>query len=175
MFIKLSAAQAITVINSERDYQIRKWGEEDAGSSARTHSVGDWLVILFDYVDETLSHSFYGTDMTAALNTLRKVAAIATVALEQHRFNGSREQVYLMYTDNRDQLGSDDVDTEDFYATITTMHGILKAAFHKFSRQSGDHGALDGLERLGIDAFWAVMRYGPHIRGKNDVIKPPMP
>ena len=75
---------AYNAIDGERDYQLQKFGPH------RKNSVGDYLVMLDQYLDQAKFDHVEG-DEDAARHGLRKIAAIAVAAMEHHGVR-SREQ-----------------------------------------------------------------------------------
>ena len=74
------------LINGERDYQNSKWNPETTTSDGR-HSVEEWFVYIEDYVNEakhTLSRKPKQVADEEAMEIMRKVAAMAVCAMEQH-------------------------------------------------------------------------------------------
>lgn len=75
----LRRSQAYAAINSERDYQGRKWGDPE-------HSVTEFLVYMRDYIEEALHVVSRQSDpdaSLAALHSVRKVAALGVACMEQ--------------------------------------------------------------------------------------------
>lgn len=71
-------------IDSERDYQNAKWGEN---GSHNPHSVTEWLTYMRHYIDEGLRVATLTNEPEtdqAALPFARKVAALGVVCMEQH-------------------------------------------------------------------------------------------
>jgi hypothetical protein len=74
------------LINGEREYQDRRWTSATT-TSGGIHSVEEWIVYCEDYLLEAkhlLSRNPKQIGDTAAMNVLRKVAAMIVCALEQH-------------------------------------------------------------------------------------------
>ena len=70
-------------INTERDYQS-KW---DATESEGNHSPLEFLCYISDYTDEALHRGSRVADAeckSEQLDSLRKIAALAVAAMEQH-------------------------------------------------------------------------------------------
>jgi hypothetical protein len=80
--------QVYILIDDERDYQDKKWGVN------KLNSLEEWLVYIEDYLNETkhlLSRTSNSIDYDKAKCNIRKIAAMAVCALEQHTAI-SREQ-----------------------------------------------------------------------------------
>lgn len=75
-------AKVYTAIDSERDYQDKKWGEMDA---ANPLTVGEFVLLLEQYAAEARavwSREFKPN--TETVDIVRKVAGIAVNCMEQH-------------------------------------------------------------------------------------------
>lgn len=73
-------------IDSERDYQDRRWNPETT-SSGGLHEVGAYLLFMQDYLDEARHQISRGADPEAsrlALNTIRKITTLGVVCMEEH-------------------------------------------------------------------------------------------
>lgn len=73
-------------IDSERDYQDRKWNENTCPSKG-LHSVQEWLTYIRDYNEEALHIGSRESDATALpkqLEIMRKIAGMAVCAMEQN-------------------------------------------------------------------------------------------
>ena len=78
--------EVYAVIDGERDYQ-RKWEDPALTDSGGRHSETEFLVYIQDYVNEALHEATRKPDPEAfkfCLNSLRKIAALAVAAMEQH-------------------------------------------------------------------------------------------
>jgi hypothetical protein len=74
------------LIDGERDYQDKKWNPSTTTSDG-IHSVEEWLVYIEDYVNEAkhiLARESKDVADIRAMNIMRKVAAMAVCAMEQH-------------------------------------------------------------------------------------------
>jgi hypothetical protein len=71
-------SNAYKAIESENRYQIAKLGEE-----GQMRSLDEWLLYIRDYAEEAAHQSTRG-DEEGAVHTLRKVATMAVVALEDN-------------------------------------------------------------------------------------------
>lgn len=73
-------------IDSERNYQDKKWGLDRATSGGK-HSPEEFLLYMEDYIDEarrfTSRHSC-PAGPTFVLHTMRKLAAMAIACMEQN-------------------------------------------------------------------------------------------
>jgi len=78
--------EVYSAIDSERDYQDRRWNPQTTTSGGK-HSLEEWLVYMEDYINEAkhiMSRSSKQESEPQALNIMRKVAAMAVSAMEQH-------------------------------------------------------------------------------------------
>ena len=75
--INAMRAEAFDAINSERDYQARKWGEVD-------HEVDAFAAYVQEYTNQLMHVVGTTSDTTAKLAAMRKVAALAVACMEQH-------------------------------------------------------------------------------------------
>ena len=77
------------LIDGERNYQDEKWLPMPESRHAN-HSPEEWFVYIEDYVNEAkhiLSREAYGICEKKAMDIMRKVAAMAVCAMEQHDTN----------------------------------------------------------------------------------------
>lgn len=76
-------------IDSERDYQDKRWNENTTASKGK-HSPEEWLMYMEDYINEAkhiLSRESVQNGYPKAMDIMRKVAAMAVCAMEQHGVN----------------------------------------------------------------------------------------
>lgn len=71
----MERSEVYRAIDSEREYQDAKWGTVEENP----HSINEWLFIINHYWCKATE--IHNPD---ALNNLRKIAAVAIAALEQH-------------------------------------------------------------------------------------------
>jgi hypothetical protein len=74
------------LIDVEREYQDAKWTPETTTSDG-VHSVEEWLVYIEDYVNEAkhiLSRNPKQDADKKSMENMRKIAAMAVCAMEQH-------------------------------------------------------------------------------------------
>ncbi len=72
-------------IDTERNYQDSKWNK-DTTSSGGFHEVAAWILFMEEYLNEARVAVSRGSDPEAsikALNSIRKVAALAVACMEQ--------------------------------------------------------------------------------------------
>ena len=73
-------------IDSERDYQDSRWNENTT-TSKNIHTFEDWFTYMEDYIDEAqhiLSRKARQDSDPIAADIMRKVAAMAVCAMEEH-------------------------------------------------------------------------------------------
>lgn len=73
-------------INTERTYQDSRWNANTTSTEGK-HSVTEFLVYMQDYVNEALhvvTRNGEPYASNAALDIVRKVAALGVVCMEQH-------------------------------------------------------------------------------------------
>lgn len=73
-------------IDSERNYQNRRWNP-DTTTSDGLHSLEEWFMYIEDYVNEAkhvLSRHPRQMADVECIHKMRKVAAMAVCAMEQH-------------------------------------------------------------------------------------------
>ncbi len=78
--------EVYNAIDSERDYQDGRWNSQTTTSDGR-HSLEEWCTYIEDYVNEAqhiLSRLPKQEAGPQALHIIRKVAAMAVCAMEQH-------------------------------------------------------------------------------------------
>jgi hypothetical protein len=82
----VSREAVYAAVDSERAYQNRRWNPETTTSDG-LHSLEEWLVYIEDYVGEAkhlLSREAEQIANPTALEIIRKIAAMAVCAMEQH-------------------------------------------------------------------------------------------
>jgi hypothetical protein len=92
------------VLNGEREYQKRRWGERQPDGSFResNHEVGEYLVYMQDYLTagfHALTHKDGSLD---ALDALRKVVTLGIGCFEEHGIR--RRDLYSTIINARDGL-----------------------------------------------------------------------
>jgi hypothetical protein len=84
--INSSRSEVFDAINGERNYQDHKWNEDTTESGGR-HTLTEWIMFIEDYVDEAKRVYSREPDPDASIfvqHTLRKIAALAVAAMEEH-------------------------------------------------------------------------------------------
>lgn len=71
-------------IESERDYQDRKWG----GIGEHPHEVGAWILLMQSHLDRAREAWAGANNDREAMIALRKVLAIGVACAEQHGMPG---------------------------------------------------------------------------------------
>lgn len=79
--MKVKREDVYKAIDSEREYQENLGAGRTDG---RTHTVGEFLVMLQRYVDHAFAAWTDNAGDQAALNQVRKVAGIAVNCMEKH-------------------------------------------------------------------------------------------
>ena len=77
---KLTREQVYRAVDTERDFQDRKWGDIDD----HPHEVGGWLTIMRKLLGDAEQAWSSSAGDTAALNEIRKVVAVGIACCEQH-------------------------------------------------------------------------------------------
>jgi len=83
---KATRQEVYAAIDTERAYQDVRWNHETT-TSGGFHSLEEWLVYIDDYSDEAkhlLSRMPRQDSDKQALEIMRKIAAMAVCAMEQH-------------------------------------------------------------------------------------------
>lgn len=80
MATTVNRKRAFEAIDSEREYQDRKWGS----LSEHSHEVGGWLSLMRVHLARANDAWASNSDDREALRELRKVLAIGTACAEQH-------------------------------------------------------------------------------------------
>lgn len=86
METKLTREEVYEIIDTERDYQDNLWLNMD-GSKHMKHSPEEWLVYIDDYSNEAkhiMSRQCNDVAVPQAMNIIRKIAAMAVCAIQQH-------------------------------------------------------------------------------------------
>lgn len=82
--------EVYAALDSEREYQNKRWGvTPDSTTGHNPHSVTEWLTYMHTYVSKgleiaTMSSKQDDPESRAALEFVRKVAALGVVAMEEH-------------------------------------------------------------------------------------------
>ena len=85
----MDRTKVFEAIDSERDYQDRKWGTP----VEHPHEVGGYLALMDVHLQRAKAAWAGANNDTAALEALRKVLAVGTACAEQHGIPGrSRSQ-----------------------------------------------------------------------------------
>lgn len=93
--MKASRQEVIKAIESERDYQAKKWGEPP-------HSILDFNSFINQYVDDIRAMCTYNSIeddfrlKASVLKNLRVIAGLAAAALEQHGVLTREEEAVLV-------------------------------------------------------------------------------
>ncbi len=84
--MKIPRKKVYNAIDSEREYQIKKWGKTFSGNRPGNgwRSVDEYVNYISGYTAELLQvSSHYGTE-DDKLNLVRKVAGLCVACMEQH-------------------------------------------------------------------------------------------
>jgi hypothetical protein len=68
-------------LDTEREYQERRWGGEDQN---RKHEVASWILYMQEYLTEAIHTASRSGDETLALDSIRKVTALGVACMEVH-------------------------------------------------------------------------------------------
>lgn len=68
---------AYLAIDSERDYQARKWGENP-------HEIDAFAAYVQEYTNQLIKTVGTSNDQTAKLDCMRKIGALTVACMEQH-------------------------------------------------------------------------------------------
>lgn len=74
-----SRKEVYDAIDSERDYQERRWG-----TAGRSHEIASWITYMQDYLNEARNLASRNSPETIALDTIRKVVALGVRCMEEH-------------------------------------------------------------------------------------------
>ena len=80
----MNRADVYKAIDSERDYQERKWGN---GATKKVHSLEEWCLYIQDYLDEAkhaLSRKPDDVCYPIAKEIMRKIGGMAVKCMEEH-------------------------------------------------------------------------------------------
>lgn len=72
--------QIYNTIDSEREYQDKKWGGE---SHDQQHRVADWLLFIEIQLNEA-KQNLYTSGNEAGLNNIKKIAALCVACMEKY-------------------------------------------------------------------------------------------
>lgn len=86
MKFPLERVMVFNAINSERDYQDKKWGNTFSGGRPGDgwRSVDEYVTYIAGYASELLQVASHSSDQQAKLNLVRKVAGLCVACMEQH-------------------------------------------------------------------------------------------
>ena len=79
--MKATREQVYDAIDDERDYQEQRWERP-----AHNHSATEYLVYIDHYVKKAFASVSTEENELGALDNLRKIAALAVAAMEEHGF-----------------------------------------------------------------------------------------
>ena len=108
MTLEADKAQDITpafgAVYSEMDYQMVRWLETMTGRHPHDRSIDEWYLYIQQYVAEGVAQTTHG-DEQGSVETLRKVATMALIALAQngspHRAMPTAEEFQRLYAEYR--------------------------------------------------------------------------
>jgi len=84
--MSVERSEVYSAIDGERDYQ-RKWENPELTDSGGKHSLTEFLVYIRDYTEEALHVATRKPDPESeefSRHSMRKIAALAVAAMEQH-------------------------------------------------------------------------------------------
>lgn len=81
-----SRTNVFHALDTERDYQLRRWGFRQPNGTMREaeHSVCDFITYMQHYMTKTLAAASEVAGNDAALEMMRKVVALGVACFEQH-------------------------------------------------------------------------------------------
>lgn len=79
-------AEAFSAINSERDYQDKKWGGTLSGGRPGdgSRTVDEFALYIAGYADDLVRVASHFGDTKAKLEVIRKIAGLCVACMEQH-------------------------------------------------------------------------------------------
>lgn len=93
----MDRADVYKAIDSERDYQDRKWGN---GMARPQHSPDEWCLYIQDYLNEAthiLSRMPDAVATPAAMEIMRKIGGMAVKCMEEHGTTLRPADAEIMY------------------------------------------------------------------------------
>ncbi len=81
--MKATRSQVYIALNSERDYQDKKFGGGDTYHSSIDRTLDEFILYIQQYAAEAGALSTHG-DEIAALHHIRKVGALCVGCMEEH-------------------------------------------------------------------------------------------
>jgi hypothetical protein len=83
--MKMKRTEVYRRINQERAYQQKRWvdGKGEGDTSDEEKSIPEWVAYIEHHLDEA-KLNLYHLHRDAALDSIRKIAALAVAALEVH-------------------------------------------------------------------------------------------
>lgn len=82
--MRLMRKQVYEAIDTERAYQDRKWGGENHDEQ---HCVADWVIFMNKHIADAMM-AVYNLDNVTAMDSVRKIAALAVAAMENRGVRG---------------------------------------------------------------------------------------
>lgn len=76
----MNRTQVYEIIDSERDWQDRKWGTIEQ----HPHEVGGWLTVLRQLLWTAENEWAHSPSDVTTLDQVRKIAAVSVACIEQH-------------------------------------------------------------------------------------------
>lgn len=82
----MTRTEVFKALDTERDYQLRRWGYRQGDSTMKeaTHSVGEFLVYMQDYLTEAFHEASRAPGDATAIEVMRKVVALGIACFEQN-------------------------------------------------------------------------------------------
>ena len=86
MYIRPKTREEVyRAIDTEREYQTKMWGVEDADTTNRPHSIGEQILLIEEYAARArYEWAITKAPEVMALHTIRKIAGIAVNCMEHH-------------------------------------------------------------------------------------------
>src|SRR5271166_5775868 len=104
MSLTLDREAVFDAIDSERQYQMRRWGvrQSDGSFTEKDHSVCDWLVYMQNYLNAAMHRASREDGDDGTLEELRKVVTLGIACFEQKGIKSRDTSVLIINgRDNR--------------------------------------------------------------------------
>jgi len=90
-FKKLVRSDVYVAIDSERDYQDKRWGSTLSGDREPSdadeggdRTVDEFILYIAGYTNDLVQNASHFADTSSKLDIIRKVTALGVAAMEQH-------------------------------------------------------------------------------------------
>jgi hypothetical protein len=167
-------AEVFTAIESERDYQQKRW-------PGHVHGTGSYLAYIDSYLRKAVNTATCSSDDAGTMDVIRKIVALCVACMEENgvwtRFGSSykvkyRREVYDVIDGERGYQAqtwpdADDPDNTQWMEVseeLTLMRVYLRKAEEEWASFSGNRAGLDNLRKLAAIGVRCMEHHGAPLR-----------